>query len=79
MRRYEALKQERFKKRLQDEIENYYFLDQSAIKLSRSRINKILKEHCNNAGIRKEVRCSPHDCRHYLHRSSYEMELIFTV
>jgi integrase/recombinase XerD len=65
MRRYEALKQERFKKKFQDEIENYYFLDQSAIKLSRSRINKILKEHCNNAGVRKEVRCSPHDCRHY--------------
>lgn len=65
MRRYEVLKQERFKKRLQDEIEDYYFLDQSAVKLSRSRINKILKEHCNNAGVRKEVRCSPHDCRHY--------------
>lgn len=65
MRKYEELKQERFKKRLQDEIEDYYFLDQSAVRLSRSRINKILKEHCNNAGVRKEVRCSPHDCRHY--------------
>ncbi|SDJ79579.1 integrase/recombinase XerD [Paenibacillus naphthalenovorans] len=65
MRKYEVLKQERFKKRLQDEIEDYYFLDQSAVRLSRSRINKILKEHCRNAGIRKEVRCSPHDCRHY--------------
>lgn len=65
MRRYEELKQERFKKKLQEDIEDYYFLDQSAVKLSRSRINKILKEHCLNAGIRKEVRCSPHDCRHY--------------
>ncbi|MGG1601140.1 tyrosine-type recombinase/integrase [Paenibacillus naphthalenovorans] len=65
MRKYEVLKQERFKKRLQDEIEDYYFLDQLAVKLSRSRINKILKEHCNNAGVGKEVRCSPHDCRHY--------------
>lgn len=65
MRKFEALRQERFKKRLQDEIEDYYFLDQSAVKLSRSRINKILKEHCDNAGVRKEVRCSPHDCRHY--------------
>lgn len=65
MRKYEALKQERFIKRLEDEIENCYFLDQSAVRLSRSRINKILKEHCNNAGVRKEVRCSPHDCRHY--------------
>lgn len=65
MRKYEALKQERFIKRLEDEIEDCYFLDQSAVRLSRSRINKILKEHCNNAGVRKEVRCSPHDCRHY--------------
>lgn len=65
MRRYEALRLERFKKRLQDEIEDSYFLDQSAVKLSRSRINKILKEHCRNAGVRNEVRCSPHDCRHY--------------
>lgn len=65
MRQYELLRRERFKNKLQDEIEDYYFLDQSAVKLSRSRINKILKEHCNNAGVRKEVRCSPHDCRHY--------------
>lgn len=65
MRKYEELKQERFRKKEQDEIEDYYFLDQSAVKLSRSRINKILKEHCINAGVRKEVRCSPHDCRHY--------------
>ncbi|MDQ8733859.1 tyrosine-type recombinase/integrase [Paenibacillus sp. LHD-38] len=65
MRGYEALKQERFRKRLLDEVEDYYFLDQSAVRLSRSRINKILKEHCENAGVRKEVRCSPHDCRHY--------------
>lgn len=65
MRRYEALRAERFRKKEQDEIEEYYFLDQSAVKLSRSRINKILKEHCNNAGVRIEVRCSPHDCRHY--------------
>lgn len=65
MRKYEMLRQERFRRRPQDEIEDYYFLDQSAVKLSRSRINRILKEHCNNAGVRKEVRCSPHDCRHY--------------
>lgn len=65
MRKYELLRQERFIKRLREEIEDYYFLDQSAVKLSRSRINKILKEHCLNAGVRKEVRCSPHDCRHY--------------
>lgn len=65
MRRYEKAKAERFKRKESDEIEEYYFLDQCAVRLSRSRINKILKEHCNNVGVRKEVRCSPHDCRHY--------------
>lgn len=65
MKKYEELRAERFKKKDSSEIEDYYFLDQSAVKLSRSRINKILKEHCRNAGVRKEVRCSPHDCRHY--------------
>ena len=65
MRKYEKAKQERFKNKCADEIEDTYFLDQSAMRLSRSRINKILKEHCTNVGIRSEVRCSPHDCRHY--------------
>ncbi|MFM9532228.1 tyrosine-type recombinase/integrase [Lysinibacillus sp. FSL K6-0057] len=65
MRKYEALKKLRFKNKHPEEIADYYFLDQSAERLSRSRINKILKEHCKNAGVRKEVRCSPHDCRHY--------------
>lgn len=65
MRKYEEARQDRFKQRLADEIEDYYFLDQSAERLSRSRINKILKENCKKAGVKKEVRCSPHDCRHY--------------
>lgn len=64
-RKYEELKIERFKHKHESEIEDYYFLDQSAMRLSRSRINKILKAHCKNAGVRKEVRCSLHDCRHY--------------
>ncbi|QGM28949.1 tyrosine-type recombinase/integrase [Bacillus sp. N3536] len=65
MRKYEDAKEKRFKNKSVDEIEDAYFLDQSAVRLSRSRINKILKEHCTNVGIRSEVRCSPHDCRHY--------------
>lgn len=65
MRKYEELKQVKFAHKDSSEIEEYYFLDQSAQKLHRSRINKILKEHCQRAGVRKEVRCSPHDCRHY--------------
>lgn len=65
MRRYEVLKKERFRCKESDEMEEYYLLDQSATQLHRSSINKILKAHCKNAGVRKEVRCSPHDCRHY--------------
>lgn len=65
MRKYEQMKQERFKHKEQTEIEDYYFLEQYAKGMHRSRINKILKEHCENVGVRKEIRCSPHDCRHY--------------
>lgn len=65
MRKYAEAKLERFKHKQVDDIEDFYFLNQSAKQLYRSRINKILKEHCNNVGIREEVRCSPHDCRHY--------------
>lgn len=34
MRLYEFAKKERFKKKLPDEIEEYYFLDQSAMRLT---------------------------------------------
>ncbi|MER2000011.1 MAG: tyrosine-type recombinase/integrase [Lysinibacillus sp.] len=65
MRKYEEARKYRFRRKRPSEIEDYYFLDQSAKQLHRSRINKILKEHCDNVGVREEVRCSPHDCRHY--------------
>ncbi|WP_214890340.1 tyrosine-type recombinase/integrase [Exiguobacterium sp. s142] len=65
MRKYELERKKRFKHKNNEEIENYYFLDQSAVQLHRSTINKILRRHCKNAGVRAEVRCSPHDCRHY--------------
>ncbi|WP_042353065.1 tyrosine-type recombinase/integrase [Bacillus massiliigorillae] len=65
MRLYEKARNERFKNKQPDEIEDYYFLDQSAMRLSRSRINTILRENCIRAKVRKDVRCSPHDCRHY--------------
>ena len=65
MRKFDEAKRKRFSHKYSDEIEEYYFLDQCAQQMHRSRINKILKEHCNNAGVREEIRCSPHDCRHY--------------
>lgn len=65
MRKYELMRKKRFAKYEDYEIEDNYFLDQSASRITRSRINKILKKNCVEAGVRKEVRCSPHDCRHY--------------
>lgn len=65
MRKYEQMKKKRFKNKNEDEIESYYFLDQSAMKIHRSTVNKILKQHCKDVGVRKEIRCSPHDARHY--------------
>ncbi|WP_160036560.1 site-specific integrase [Paenibacillus sp. An7] len=35
------------------------------MRLFRSRINEILKKYCDNVDVRKEIQCSPHDCRHY--------------
>lgn len=65
MRKFEEAKKQRFKHKDSHEVEDFYFLDQCAKQLHRSRINKILKEHCDNVGVREEIRCSPHDCRHY--------------
>lgn len=56
MRRYEVLRKERFSHKYESKIEDNYFLDQSAMRLSSSQINKILKEHCINVGVSKEPR-----------------------
>lgn len=65
MRKYERIKAKKFDKPHFDEIEDYYFLDQSGMQLHRSRINKIIKQRSNEVKVREEVRASPHDCRHY--------------
>lgn len=65
MKKFEEKKIERFKNKRPEELEDYYFLDQMGMQLHRSRLNKILREHGRNIGVREEVRCSPHDCRHY--------------
>ncbi|MEK4131629.1 tyrosine-type recombinase/integrase [Solibacillus sp. FSL W8-0474] len=65
MRKFEVAKKIRFQHKYPEEIQDYYFLDQCAEGLYRSTINKILKKYCEVANVRKEVRCSPHDCRHY--------------
>lgn len=65
MRKYERAKAKKFDKPHFEEIEDYYFLDQSGHKLHRSRINSILKMRVDGANVRREVRGCPHDCRHY--------------
>lgn len=65
MRKYERMKVVKFDKPHFEEIEDYYFLDQSGMQLHRSRINKIIKQRSGEVKVRKEVRASPHDCRHY--------------
>ncbi|MEK9199764.1 tyrosine-type recombinase/integrase [Ureibacillus sp. FSL E2-3493] len=65
MRKFERAKAKKFDKPHFEEIEDYYFLDQSGMQLHRSRINRILKDRVKSANVRKEVRGCPHDCRHY--------------
>lgn len=65
MKRYERARKFRFEKIPRSFIEDYYFLNQEADGLTRSGINKILRKAGKKAGVREEIRCSPHDCRHY--------------
>ncbi len=43
----------------------YYFLSQKGKKLTPETIERIVKACGKQANIRKEIRCSPHTCRHY--------------
>jgi len=65
MKRYERAKKLRYEKIPDFMIDDYYFLNQEADKMSRSNVNKILRRAQKKSDIREEIRCSPHDCRHY--------------
>lgn len=65
MNKYKVAKEKRFSKWDPEELEDYYFLSQTGRKVTRTRINQILKEVGQNAGVRAGIRCCPHDCRHY--------------
>ena len=65
MNKYKIAKERRFTKWDPEELEDYYFLTQTGRKVSRTRINQILKEVGKVAGVRAGIRCCPHDCRHY--------------
>lgn len=65
MKRFERARKLRFAKTPLNMIGDYYFLNQEADGMSRSNVNKILRRAGKKAEVRKEIRCSPHDCRHY--------------
>ncbi len=43
----------------------YYLLSQKGKKLTVEALEHIVKECGNACGVRKDIRCSPHTCRHY--------------
>lgn len=65
MKRYERAKKLRFEHLPSSMVDDYYFLNQEADGMSRSNVNKILRRAGTKAEVREEIRCSPHDCRHY--------------
>ncbi|MGM8212136.1 tyrosine-type recombinase/integrase [Virgibacillus sp. W0430] len=65
MKRYERARRLRFEHIPNEFIDDNYFLNQEAEGMSRSNVNKILNRAGKKVSIRKEIRCSPHDCRHY--------------
>lgn len=65
MKRYERIRKLRFERTPSAFVDNHYFLNQEADGMSRSNVNKILNRAGEKVNIRKEIRCSPHDCRHY--------------
>lgn len=63
MNRYDKAKAHYFRNK--ETLSDAYFLNQEGQPTYRSTVNKILKQHCKNVKVRQEVRCSPHDCRHF--------------
>ena len=43
----------------------YLFLSQKGKKLTPETIERIVKDCGEQSGVRAEIRCSPHTCRHY--------------
>ena len=43
----------------------YYFLSQKGKMLTPEAIERVVKTCGREANIRKDIRCSPHTCRHY--------------
>lgn len=65
MKRYERARKLRFEHLPPSMVDDYYFLNQEACGMYRTNVNKIMRRAGLKAGVREELRCSPHDCRHY--------------
>ncbi|WP_028393609.1 tyrosine-type recombinase/integrase [Bacillus cihuensis] len=63
MIRYERIKEGYFKKKSLEH--NNYFLSRSGRPLTSVQIENVVRDAGKLAGVRKEIRCSPHTLRHY--------------
>lgn len=61
--RYERIRNEYIKDKFV--TEDYYFLSYRSKKLTIEAVERVVKETGARAKVRKEIRCSPHTCRHY--------------
>lgn len=61
--RYERIREHYFKDKIVKE--DNYFLSRTGRPLTVTGVEKVLEIAGVKAGVRKEIRCSPHTCRHY--------------
>lgn len=61
MHRYDLKRSKYVKERYQDE---FYFFSQKGKQLTVEAIERVVKKCGEKAGVRKDIRCSPHTCRH---------------
>lgn len=61
--RYERIRAEYIKDKLV--TEDYYFLSYRSKQLTIEAVERVVKQTGETARVRKEIRCSPHTCRHY--------------
>ncbi|MBE6023458.1 MAG: recombinase [Cellulosilyticum sp.] len=62
MLKYEQKRKLYTKERYQDE---YYFFSQKGKQLTIETVENVVKKSGTLANVRKDIRCSPHTCRHY--------------
>ncbi len=61
--RYERIRNEYIKDK--PVTDDYYFLSYRSRQLTIEAVERVVKQTGETARVRKEIRCSPHTCRHY--------------